>query len=196
VYTSFTTAAGREKLATVERIGNSLTPWWRMQGAVVSIASACHSPGKVHARGLIAAAVAAVLMVGSGTATARGGPEPAHRAAVHGFVASPRPGVRARPGRADWQKIKVAAHLRRTALEPHRSAHFRAFAAFLGLSELVTIHPLRRGHCATAVIYLYDNLLDLQDAYQGENWNPLRRAVAKEPSIRACAPPQPRHIGP
>jgi hypothetical protein len=101
-----------------------------------------------------------------------------------------------RPDRADWQKIQAAAHLRRTALGRHRSAHFRAFAAFLGLSELITIHPLGPGRCATAVTDLYDNLLDLHDAYQGENWNPLRHAVAKEPPIRACAPPQPRHIGP
>jgi hypothetical protein len=150
----------------------------------------------VHTRGLIAAAIAAVLMAGSAMSTARGGVKPAHRAAAGGVVASPRPGRRARPGRADWQKIQAAAHLRRIALERHRSPHFRAFAAFLGLSELVTIHPLGAGRCATAVTYLYDNLLDLQDAYKGESWNPLRRAVAKEPSIRACAPPQPRHIGP
>ncbi|MGZ6617265.1 MAG: hypothetical protein ACXVFQ_22930 [Solirubrobacteraceae bacterium] len=36
--------------------------------------------------------------------------------------------------------------------------------------------------------YLYNNLLDLENAYPGENWNPLRQAVAKEPPIRACAP--------
>ena len=150
----------------------------------------------MYARGLIAAAIAAVLLAGSGSASARRGLEPARGAAGHGFVTSPRPGLRARPNGADWQKIKVAAHLRRTALEPHHSAHFRAFAAFLGLSELVTIHPLRPGRCATAVIDLYDNLLDLRDAFHGENWTPLRRAVAREPSIRACAPPQPRPIGP
>jgi hypothetical protein len=152
--------------------------------------------GTLHTRRLTAAAIAAVLMAGSGTATARGGSEPAHPGAGHGVVASPRPGRRTRPDRADWQKIQAAAHLRRTALGRHRSAHFRAFAAFLGLSELVTIHPLGAGRCATAVTYLYDNLLDLHDAYQGENWNPLRRAVAKEPPVRACAPPPPRHIGP
>jgi hypothetical protein len=101
-----------------------------------------------------------------------------------------------RPDTADWQKIQAAAHLRHLALEPHRSAHFRSFSAFLGLSELVTIHPLGPGRCATAVIYLYNNLLDLQDAFPGENWNPLRRLVAKEPSIRACAPLKRRRVGP
>jgi hypothetical protein len=152
--------------------------------------------GTLHTRRLTVAAIAAVLMAGSGTATARGGSEPARAAAAGGVTGGALTNRPLRPDRADWQKIQAAAHLRRNALEPHRSAHFRAFAAFLGLSELATIHPLAAGRCATAVIYLYDNLLDLQDASQGENWNPLRRAVAKEPSIRACAPPQPRHIGP
>ena len=74
------------------------------------------------------------------------------------------------------------------ALAPHRTARFRAFAAYLGLTELVSIHPLKPGRCATAVTYLYNNLLDLENAYPGENWNPLRRAVANEPSTHACAP--------
>ncbi|MBV8998414.1 MAG: hypothetical protein JO304_05105 [Solirubrobacterales bacterium] len=93
-----------------------------------------------------------------------------------------------RPVRADWEKIKVAARLRTMALAPHRTARFRAFAAELGLRELVSLHPLGHGRCATAVIYLYNNLLDLDDAYPGENWTPLRRAVAREPSIDVCAP--------
>jgi hypothetical protein len=41
------------------------------------------------------------------------------------------------------------------------------------------------------VIDVYNNLLELENAYPGENWNPLRRAVAKEPSIQACAPRPP-----
>jgi hypothetical protein len=93
-----------------------------------------------------------------------------------------------RPDRADWEKIKAAAGLRHLGLSRHRSARFRAFAGYLGLSELLTIHPLAAGRCATAVIYLYNNLLDLENAQPGENWAPLRRLVAKEPSIRACAP--------
>jgi hypothetical protein len=74
------------------------------------------------------------------------------------------------------------------ALARHRTARFRAFAAELGLRELVSIHPLAPGRCANAVIYLYNNLLDLLNAYPGENWTPLRRAVASEPSIHTCAP--------
>jgi hypothetical protein len=93
-----------------------------------------------------------------------------------------------RPDRADWQKIKNAVRLRTMALAPHHIARFRAFAAELGLRELVSIHPLAPGRCATAAKYLYNNLLDLDNAFPHENWTPLRRAVAKEPSIEACAP--------
>ena len=101
-----------------------------------------------------------------------------------------------RPETGDWEKIKTAASLRRLALAPHRSARVRAFAASLALRELVSLHRLAPGVCTTAVTYLYNNLLDLADAYPGENWAPLRRAVANEPSIHACAPrPTKRHAG-
>ncbi|MFZ1993377.1 MAG: hypothetical protein WAU75_04650 [Solirubrobacteraceae bacterium] len=81
------------------------------------------------------------------------------------------------------------------ALAPHRTSRFRAFAAVLGLGELVSIHHLAPGRCLTAVTAVYDNLLDLENAYPGENWGPLRRAVAKEASIDACAPRPPRQDG-
>ena len=146
-----------------------------------------------HTRLLTATTIAVVLIAGSATA------------AVSDESASPRPALRphpssgftarsSRPDRADWEKIEAAARLRRTALARHRTARFRAFAASLGLRELVSIHPLAPGRCATAVTYLYNNLLDLENAYPGERWNPLRRAVAREPSIHACAPgPSTRH---
>jgi hypothetical protein len=149
----------------------------------------------VRACRLISTVGAAVLIGGAGAAAARAGSGPPRPVGGGGITWTQRSRP-ARPDKADWERIRAAAGLRRIALEPHRSAHFRAFAAFLGLSELVTIHPLGAGRCATAVVYLYDNLLDLQDAYPGENWNPLRRLVAKEPSIRACAPPDRRRIGP
>ena len=153
-------------------------------------------PGRTdtaHRRMLTATTITTILIASSATA------------AVSGASATPRPTLSphtptgsaarsSRPNRADWEKIETAARLRRTALARHRTAHFRAFAASLGLSELVSIHPLAPGRCATAVTYLYDNLLDLDNAYPGENWNPLRRAVAKQPSIHACAPrPSTRH---
>ena len=125
----------------------------------------------MRARTLTLTAVAALAVAGSATAATRP----------------------TRPDHADWLKIQAAAGLRRLALAPNRTARFRAFSANLGLTELTTIHPLGPGPCATAVIYLYNNLLDLDNAQPGENWNPLRRLVAKEPPITACAP---RHSHP
>jgi hypothetical protein len=58
----------------------------------------------------------------------------------------------------------------------------------MGLTALLNLHPVRPGLCATAVSYLYDNLLDLHDAYPGEDWRPLRRLIHTQPSLRACAP--------
>jgi hypothetical protein len=100
-----------------------------------------------------------------------------------------------RPDKADWAKIQAAAKLRNIGLAPHRTAHFRSFAGYMGLSELREIHPLAPGPCRRALTYLYGNLLDLQDAHPGENWAPLRRFVAREPSIRACAPRRTRATG-
>jgi hypothetical protein len=120
-------------------------------------------------RTLTVTAITAIVVAGSATAATRP----------------------ARPNHADWEKIRAAAGLRRLALAPHRTARFRVFTANLGLQELTTIHPLGPGRCATAVIYLYNNLLDLDNAQPGENWVPLRRLVAKEPTIGACAPRRP-----
>ncbi|MGZ6616515.1 MAG: hypothetical protein ACXVFQ_19040 [Solirubrobacteraceae bacterium] len=162
----------------------------------VNTPAAPQNPGwaaALHRRVLTATTIAVVLVAGSATA------------AVSDESASPLPALRphtpsgftarsSRPNRADWEKIESAARLRRTALARHRTARFRAFVASLGLRELVSIHPLAPGRCATAVTYLYNNLLDLENAYPGEKWNPLRRAVAKEPSLHTCAPrPSTRH---
>jgi hypothetical protein len=125
-------------------------------------------------RTLIAIAIAAVVL---------GGGPPALAAGAH---------LPTRPNKADWHKIQTAAHLRKMALARHRTARFRSFAASLGLGQLASIHPLAPGRCRNAVIDLFNNLLDLENAFPGENWNPLRRAVAKEPSIHACAPRRPR----
>lgn len=122
----------------------------------------------MHRRTLIAIAVAAVLTGGPAVVAASA-------SATH-------------PNKVDWQKIQAAARLRTMALAHDRTARFRSFAATLGLGELASIHRLAPGRCLTAVTDLYDNLLDLENAYPGENWNPLRRAVAKEPSIHMCAP--------
>jgi hypothetical protein len=49
------------------------------------------------------------------------------------------------------------------------------------------IQPLALGRCQVALTHLYGNLHDRRDAGPGENWTRLRRLVANEPSIRACA---------
>jgi hypothetical protein len=148
----------------------------------------------MHGRMLAATAIAAILIGTSATAavsrvSASSGPAQGPRASSGDATRS------SRPDSVDWEKIKTAASLRRMALAAHRTAHFRAFAAYLGLSELVSIRRLAPGRCATAVTYLYNNLLDLENAHPGENWTPLRRVVAKEPSIHACAPRPARHHG-
>ena len=143
----------------------------------------------MYRRTLTATAIAAVLAVSVATAAVR-------RASASPRLASAQPAPvsvgsatgRVRPDKADWEKIKAAAHLRDVGLAPHRTAHFRSFAGFLGLSELSTINPLGPGRCRVALTYLYGNLRDLEEAHPGENWTPLRQFVAMEPSIRACAP--------
>jgi hypothetical protein len=125
-------------------------------------------------------AIAAVLIGSSATTASSVSASP--RLSPHTTTRS------SRPDRADWEKIKAAARLRHLGLAPHRTAHFRSFAGYLGLSQLEMIQPLAPGRCQVALTYLYGNLLDLRDAHPGENWTPLRRFVANEPSIRACAP--------
>lgn len=150
----------------------------------------------MHIRRLTAIVIAAVLVGSQATAAVSrvsASPGPASAFALVARTGSATP--RLRPDRADWEKIKSAAGLRRLALAPHRTARFRAFSASLGLNELVSVHRLAPGRCANAVTDLFDNLLDLDNAYPGENWAPLRRLVAKQPSLHACAPrPAKRHL--
>ncbi|HET6868435.1 MAG TPA: hypothetical protein VFH80_21145 [Solirubrobacteraceae bacterium] len=139
-------------------------------------------------RTLTVTAVTAVLMAVATTGATQASPSP-RSARASGHHRSMRSTThRVRPDQADWETIKEAAHTRDLGLERHRTAHFRAFAGELGLNELSTVQPLAPGRCRAAVRALYGNLLDLANAHPGENWTPLRRFVAKEPSIRACAP--------
>ncbi len=104
---------------------------------------------------------------------------------------SPR-GTRLTP--ADWVTVKNAVRLRWMALARGRSAYYRGFAAYMGLSGLTRLHPIRHGRCAIAVSYLYDNLLDLAHAYPGEAWQPLRRLIRKQPALSVCAPTAVKHV--
>jgi hypothetical protein len=138
---------------------------------------------------LVAVSIAAIA-VSSGDHTAP--PAPARTAPL------PAPPVArsTRPTAAGWETIKEAAHVRRLALGLDRTAYYRAFAAYMGLSGLVGLAPILPGRCSAAVHYLYDNLLDLLHAYTGEDWTPLRRAIATEPSLRSCTPrPALQYVG-
>lgn len=148
----------------------------------------CGVADPLHRRMLTATAIIVVLIGSSAAAAASGASASSPQTLSPHTSTGPAARRSPRPDRADWQKIENAARLRAMALARHRTARFRAFAADLGLRELASLHPLAPGRCATALIYLYNNLLDLEQALPGENWTPLRRAVAKEPSITACAP--------
>ena len=140
-------------------------------------------------RTLIATTVTAVLLSGSAMAGVSAASQSPPRVRAPGQPASVGSDALAKwPDHADWVEIKAAARMRHIGLAPHRTARFRAFAGYLGVSELSTIHPLAPGRCRQAVRALYGNLLDLENAQRGEHWTPLRRFVATEPSIRACAP--------
>lgn len=87
-----------------------------------------------------------------------------------------------------WAAVRAAARLRAMALAPGRTAAYRSFAARMGLEELLSLHRTRPGRCADAVLYLYNNLLDLHDALPGEDWRPLRHLVRRQPSLNLCEP--------
>ncbi len=89
---------------------------------------------------------------------------------------------------ADWTVVQNAVRLRAMALSPGRTALYRAVAAGMALRGLMTLRPILPGRCTVAVSYLYDNLLDLDNAYPGEDWQPLRRLTKKQPSLNRCAP--------
>jgi hypothetical protein len=131
---------------------------------------------------------AAVLVVGSATAAVgRPSPPPRFAGADH-RVAVESATLPTRPDKTDWEKIQAAARTHTIGLERHRTSHFRAYAGALAPSELATIHRLAAGPYRRALRYLYGSLLDLRDAQPGENWAPLCRLVATEPSIHARAP--------
>ena len=110
----------------------------------------------------------------------------------------PRPAANApRPSHldaADWAIVKNVVRMRTMALAPGRTATYRSFAAYMGLTALLHLHPVRHGRCAVAISYLYDNLLDLRDSYPGENWRPLRRLIRTQPPLTVCAPTVTRGI--
>ena len=136
----------------------------------------------------LSAAVALTVTILILAPTGRAAQRPA---ASHRATRWPTPLDRPRLDAADWATVQNVVRLRTMALAPGRTALYRSFAAYMGLTALLNLHPVRPGRCATAVSYLYDNLLDLHDAYSGDDWRPLRRLIRKQPSLRVCAPRRP-----
>jgi hypothetical protein len=132
------------------------------------------------------ALIATVVVAGLGAASVETLPGQSHKGRPY---RTPPPVPYAPTGGGpSWQAIRAAASLRKDALRPNLTPFHRSFAAYMGLSTLMRLHQGLRGRCAAAVSYLYNNLLDLHDAYTGEDWTPLRQAIATEPSLQACAP--------
>ena len=94
----------------------------------------------------------------------------------------------ARLDASSWETVRNVVRLRTMALVPGRTAMYRSFAAYMGLSGLLQLHPVLPGRCAIAVSYLYDNMLDLHGAYPDEDWRPLRRLIKQQSSLSVCAP--------
>ena len=136
-----------------------------------------------------AVAVTVTILILAPTGTSR--PTTRGRPPRHTMALAPRP---SRLDAADWATVQNVVRLRTMALAPRRTALYRSFAAYMGLSALISLHPVRPGRCATAVSYLYDNLLDLHDAYPGEDWRPLRRLIRTQPPLRVCAPKATPHV--
>jgi hypothetical protein len=135
----------------------------------------------------VALTVTIVIVAPTGTSRPTTPSQPPRTTVAH----APRP---SRLDAADWTTVQNVVRLRTMALAPGRTALYRSFAAYMGLTALLGLHPVRPGRCATAVSYLYDNLLDLHDAYPGEDWRPLRRLIRKQPPLSVCAPKTTPHL--
>ena len=150
-------------------------------------------PRRVIAIGLAAlsAAVALTVTILILAPTGASRPTTPTQPPRHTMAHAPRP---SRLDAADWATVQNVVRLRTMALAPRRTALYRSFAAYMGLTALLSLDPVRPGRCATAVSYLYDNLLDLHDAYPGEDWRPLRRLIRKQASLTVCAPKTTPHV--
>ena len=64
----------------------------------------------------------------------------------------------------------------------------RAGAAMYALRTMGALVPPVTGMCAEFVARTFDELLDLRDAYRGEDFGPLARIVASDPSLSTVCP--------
>jgi len=86
------------------------------------------------------------------------------------------------PSAADYTTIKAAVAVRDHALYRETDWRRKSLTAALGLQTLITVR-VGPGPCATFVTSLYGNLLDLHEAYRGEDWRPLIRYVRHQPKL-------------
>lgn len=121
------------------------------------------------------------------------GPESAAGAgfATSADSAAPAHPVRSQwPSDADYNTIATAVRVRDHALRL-KPWNQKAYAAELGMRTLLTLeHKLRPGNCATFVAHVYSELMDLSQAYAGEDWRPMFVVVAHDSGVASqCRSP-------
>lgn len=106
--------------------------------------------------------------------------------------ATPRPDppavVSQYPTVADYNTLRSARVQVRQALAEHDWRR-QQFAAYLGLTVLMSMHRLKPGRCAEFIGRTYDELLSLHDNYPGEDWTPLVATVRRDPPVGICRAP-------
>jgi hypothetical protein len=119
---------------------------------------------------------AVALAAGCGGGAVGGGPGTASTVAARAAPLTPW------PTEADYATIRTAAAIRDHALFHDADWRTKSLSAGLAIRTLLTVR-IAPGSCATYVGQLYGNLLDLHDAYPGEDWRPLIRLVRRQPSL-------------
>jgi cellulase/cellobiase CelA1 len=116
---------------------------------------------------------------------------PATRTAVGQTAADRRSTLSQWPDPANYTTIVIAAKVRNQALHL-RPWNEKAYAAQLALRTLMTLAgTMRAGKCADFVNHIFDELMDLSQAYRGEKWKPMFVVVAHDPSVASqCAAPR------
>jgi hypothetical protein len=92
------------------------------------------------------------------------------------------------PSDADYGTLASARATVRQALE-ERDWRRKAGAAEYGLLAMMALHAIEPGRCAGLVAHTYAELMDLRDAYRGEDWRPMVAVVSSDPSLASrCRP--------
>ena len=140
----------------------------------------------MHTRALMTTVIATALMSGTAIAATPRAAEPPRAIATRCPVGAGQPPEATGQGRLAEDQGGCAPANSGPGAASHRL--FQGVFRIPGTRVSSPRQLLAPGRCLTAVTYLRNNLLDLENAYAGENFEPLRRAVAREPSIQACAP--------